>query len=870
MRCERTAKTGSGWSCYLGAVAFGVWLLLLPASAPAADLTGNGSASVSSGDSYNSVYGRRSSTGDAVASGSIVRVTGGAVSGNLYGGQASSDTGSAEADSNSVFVSGGLEGFDGSVYGGRAGSSVGSVEADGNSVIFDGTFNLGTNVQIFGGYARMSGGVGTVEALGNTVTVSGSYGLNFLVGGEAYAESSTGAAALAADNVVNLKSGSASLIYGGYAVAEGDASAEDNTVTVSGGTFDYIVGGEVHSYEGTAAARGNRVIITGGTGTSDIVGASVQSDTVSAVATENMVSVFGASVPGNVSGAFAPDSSVAAAMTRNTVIVGRGATVSGDAVGGAVTGSSPGSSADFNIVTVVDGGRVDGDVMGGLVTAENSSAAGNTVLVRNASVGGSIYGGDGGVGSRVGGNTVIIGTGAGLASTTSLYGGYVGGAPVQAAGSGNTLFVDSWQGAAARVAGFENLHFVLPIPGAPVNVPMLMVTGARQGDFSGTTVTAQLPDIITGGRAYLGDTFTLVSDASGAIGEASAGRLVSLLQGYATYFDGVLSNTGTAVQLQLAEMRMNPRIAALTEARAASAGLLNQGADLAGNTVARHSRDAAEADGKTWRPFMAVYGGRSRYHTGSHVDAEGFSGMTGVTGSLAFPDGRTLLGGFFEFGRAHLSTFNGFASGNVHGQGSSQYVGAGLLIRLDADSGPLAGWYAEGLGRVGSIDTEWYSGDLRDNMNRPAEYDLSNPYYGVQAGVGYMASLTDSVRADMYGRFSWTRQDGDSADMNGEKVSFDEVDSRRLRMGIRFDWTSFRGMTPYVDAAWEHEYDGTAQAVARDFSIPDASLRGDSGVFQIGLNMEPSDVPLMLDIAVAGSVGERDSLGGHMNVLYRF
>ena len=55
-----------------------------------------------------------------------------------------------------------------------------------------------------------------------------------------------------------------------------------------------------------------------------------------------------------------------------------------------------------------------------------------------------------------------------------------------------------------------------------------------------------------------------------------------------------------------------------------------------------------------------------------------------------------------------------------------------------------------------------------------------------------------------------------------------------------------------------------------DFSIPDASLKGDSAVFELGLAVEPGAGPLTLDAAFTGSAGERDSLGGHLTLLYRF
>ena len=857
----------------------------------------------------------------------MVNVSGGTVSRDLYGGSALSRNGSAEALNNSVTVSGGLSDFNDNIYGGYARSYVGGATADGNSVSMDGSLRFGPWVQAFGGYARMSGGSGFVESVNNRVTIGGSAALNFVVGGEAYAETSAQGSSRSADNAVRLENGSVSLLYGGYAIAPGDASSENNVVSIAGGIFGDVVGGEVHSYEGTALAEGNMVTITGGTGTSNVLGASVQGDEGAARASGNKVNVSGASIAGSVTGAFAPESSVPAELTGNSVTLAEGAIVEGHVVGGAVTGTAPGSRVDSNTVTVTDGGLVQGDVTGGMAEAENSSVSYNTVLVQNAFVGGSLYGGStgesgsadgnmvtvasggsiegdvtGGMtgagsssandntvlvqnafvgGSLYGGstgeggeaafNSVIIGRGASFAPTTAFYGGFVGNSPVAAAGSGNTLFVDSWQGSVSRVAGFENLHFVLPAPGAPVNVPMLAVTNAQSGDFDGSTVTAQLPEVITGGLPYKGSTFVLLSDASGAVAQASAGRLISLQQGYVAYYDGILENTGTAVQLHfLEEVRMNPRIAALTEARAAASGLLNQGADLAADAGLRHAREAAEHEDEHWRPFAAVYGGASRYHTGSRADTEGFSGMTGLTGSFSGADGRTVLGGFFEFGRAHLDTFNGFVSGDVNGRGDSRYMGAGMLARYDVVSGPLAGLYAEGVGRVGNIDTTWHSDDLRDNVGRPADYDLSNPYYGGHLGLGCVLGLGESLDMDVYGKFFWTHQDGDGADMNGDAVHFNSVDSRRLRMGARFDWKAFEDVTPYAGAAWEHEYSGTAHAVANDFSIPDASLKGDSAVFELGLAVEPGAGPLTLDAAFTGSAGERDSLGGHLTLLYRF
>ena len=860
---------GRGYSVIGAVLAGAVLLALCPAfSARAGDLTGNGSASVFTGDSYDFVYGLRSQGGDAMADGGNVRITGGSVAMDVYGGSAQSLTGSAEAVGNSVTVTGGLENFDYSLYGGYARSYAGDATASENVVSLSGALSLGPWASVYGGYARLSDGRGRLTSSGNTVNLDTSAEVYLVVGGEAYGDSSSVSDSFASENNVVMRSGTVGLLYGGYAIASGDAAASGNTVVVYSGEAGNVLGGETYAMDGDAESSGNTVVFYGGASRS-VIGASVQSDGGTARASGNTVSLMHAGVNGNVAGAFAAESVVQAALDHNTVVVGNGAVVTGDAVGAAVTGTTPGSTADFNIVTVADGGSVESDVYGGLV--EGAGSAGhNTVLVRNAFVGGNVTGGEAGQGGEAAYNSVIIGGGARFSPDTGLYGGVSGGRVVSPAGSGNTLFVDSWQGSVQRAAGFENLHFVLPAPGAPVDVPMLTVTGAQEGDFTGSTVTAQLPDIITGGRAFLGDTFILVRDESGAVAGAKAGGLVSLLQGYATYFDGVLTNTGTTVQLQITQERMNPRIAALTEARAAATGLLNQGADLAADAGIAQAREAVQHSGWEWTPFAVGYGGTSRYHTGSHADIEGFSGMTGLAGKPALEGVDVTLGGFFEFGRAHLDTFNGFALGSVSGRGSSHYTGGGLLARVDAGPGLFEGWYVEGLLRMGQVNTSWYSADLRDNMDRPAEYDLSHPYYGGHAALGHVFALSDRFSLDVYGRFFWMHQEGDSADMNGERVHFNSIDSRRLRAGGRLSFAAAEGVTPYVGAAWEKEFGGTAHAAARYFSVPDASLEGDSAFFELGLNVAPLARPFSMDVAVVGSTGERESIGGRLHLLYRF
>ena len=512
-----------------------------------------------------------------------------------------------------------------------------------------------------------------------------------------------------------------------------------------------------------------------------------------------------------------------------------------------------------------------GDLLGGDLGGAGS-ASHNTILVNNGSAGGDIIGGRTAAGGSATGNSIILGQQAQLAPTSNLFGGIVGEQAVAPQGSGNTLFVDSWQGTVERAAGFANLHFVLPTPGTPAaDVPMLTVTNAQQGDFKGTTVTAQLPDIITGGSAHIGETFVLVKDGSGAINEADIGGLVGLLHGYATIYDGVIFDENNSIVIRVEDARANPLASALTEARIGAAGLLNQGGDLIAGSALR-AADTAARETRGWAAFATLSGGAASLTTETDVTTRGLSLVAGLArhDEAAWAD--TLLGAFFETGYGNLVTAREAAGEIVKGYGYTRYTGGGLLARLDITQGFLRGLYLEASGRAGEITTTWSSDDLLDNMDRPAEYDLTTPYYGGHAGLGYLLPLNETWTLDLYGKYLFAHQEGQDTTINGDSFHFDAVDSGRLRCGTRLSGTVSPSGSVYLGAAWEQEVYGTARAASRssNMSVPSTAMTGSSALFELGFTVTPEQSPLRLDMALEGSAGTRRSIGGHVHMVYEF
>ena len=135
--------------------------------------------------------------------------------------------------------------------------------------------------------------------------------------------------------------------------------------------------------------------------------------------------------------------------------------------------------------------------------------------------------------------------------------------------------------------------------------------------------------------------------------------------------------------------------------------------------------------------------------------------LTGFAWGADLAPGRLTLGAFFEYGNGSYDTYNSFGNAaSVHG---------GVLARMDfAPAGP-GHVYAEASGRVGKTHND---------------YDSASPYYGLHGGVGYVWSIDETTSLDLYGKYFWTRQEGDGVKLStGESLRFDDVDSSRVRFG---------------------------------------------------------------------------------------
>ena len=660
----------------------------------------------------------------------------------------------------------------------------------------------------------------------------------------------------ATKNTVTINAGgSAMYVYGGY--APGGGTATKNTVTINGSAFN-VSGGQVSSGSGNATK--NTVTINGSA--FNVYGGQVLSG--SGNATKNTVTINGSAF--NVYGGQVLSGSGNA--TKNTV------TINGSA---------------FN-------------VYGGQVLTGSGNATKNTVTINgSAVVGGNVYGGQVAVGSGNATDNTLSISGAPTLSSCSISGGFSHNGD---AVTGNLLELRTSNLTVKCIQNFAAYAFVLPATIQSGDV-LLTATDAIDLTNSGQISSPDFQRIDVTGDTPLsvGDTVTLLqSDAGLTAGElresVSGSHGVTLSYTFKLTADGnavvatVMGDedlppmdddddtpdtpTGNEGGASVAP-RVNPQTKALAEGYLSGVALTLQGADLVAgkgiDAAGRAVRASLAGGGKGLAAFGALSGGWSRYNTGSHIDVSGFSLLTGLAWGADSVPGQFTAGMFFEYGSAATGTYNSFSNAaSVSGDGSTWYMGAGLLARMDFnDSGP-GHIYAEASARAGALNNKYRNDDLRDASGRRAEFDTSTPYVSLHAGLGYVWDLTDALSLDLSAKYFWTWQDSADSDLStGEALHFDAVNSHRLRLGGRLTWAVTEHVSPYVGAAWEHEFDGKARATSLGYDLDAPSLTGDTGIGELGLSWTPSaTIPLTIDLSLQGYTGVREGYTGSLMAKWEF
>jgi hypothetical protein len=255
--------------------------------------------------------------------------------------------------------------------------------------------------------------------------------------------------------------------------------------------------------------------------------------------------------------------------------------------------------------------------------------------------------------------------------------------------------------------------------------------------------------------------------------------------------------------------------------------------------------------------------GKSRYNTGSHVDSDTLSVLAGVKLAEIRRNRVTLSRGIFaEAGWSSYDTFNDFGSASgFSGAGESNYFGGGLALRADYGDGGNGQFYSDAAIRFGRARNNFacYAGT-------PVSYKTDSPYYGGHIGLGYIRELENGARLDIGAKLLWTRLEGDSVTLRtNDPIIFAKSDSLRARAGARYETEKF-----HAGLAYEYEFAGDANATAYGIPIPAPSLKGGTGICEMGLTLGRKNAHFTADVNISAFTGKREGFAVGIDMNWKF
>ena len=763
------------------------------------------------------------SLGNGVVRNNTVDIKGGQVTETVHGGYSN---GSGNVTENKVFVSSGEVGK--AVFGGLADKNSTGVVQNNEVNITGGTLSE----DVRGGQSDGSG-----EVKENIVTISGE---KTTVNGTVYGGYSKGSGAVS-NNTVTMTGGKVEKeVRGGYSNGSGDVT--ENEVFVKGGTVSKTIFGGFAGEKSNGEVKGNTVTIEGGT-ISEKVRGGYSNGAGSVIGNE--VTMTGGEVKGNVYGGYSNGSGNA---ESNTVTINGGSVLDGIRGGQSAGGTVTGNTIDLN------GGTVSGRIYAGY--SNNGTVTSNTINLNGA-------------------NGIDI-TGAWLIGS---------GQHVATGQNGNTLNIRNFKGRAQNIGNFDRINLDLAGLTLRAGDPIIVLTEKETTRLGNSTIhlhTAQKAIAHTNSalvpryeviknKTDAGLTAENVKYEKGQITVRQNGALQAL---YKVEWDGpgIDSVDGDSINLvKTGETEIVPGTETMNESRLALTDFLNAAGDF---ILDRKLQCSLREDGSI--PETCFYGAVSGGDL--HHDLNGNKAWAHTTGTHWFLGIRSKLNEkqdtekdlngalYIEAGWGNIDTHNRWAKGN----GDIHYYGIGAIGERKQKEGDWKGTYLQAHARIGRAFSD-YNSRLKDGSGEKLDYDKNSTYYGAELEIGREWQYHPDYMLDSYLKYRWLHLNGFNTEINGADHKLDDIDSHRTRLGTRLNYTAEKTGMPYIGIAWEHEFDGNARGSVMGYSLKDTSLKGDSGVLELGVKFVPSEKSRWnYDFTIEGYVGQREGVMGNFVVNYLF
>ena len=392
-----------------------------------------------------------------------------------------------------------------------------------------------------------------------------------------------------------------------------------------------------------------------------------------------------------------------------------------------------------------------------------------------------------------------------------------------------------------------------------------------------------------GANLAVGDTVNLVKGEQGLVTDDALKTVSGAALGKAEFLAMNNMSTDDQYGLSISKLDANTIIATVdsktpmnnedrhkspAETRESVVSMVNAGADLLAGQGMSNAADAAAAEqaGKDgaaapgsggYAPFAAVGVSSLRAQSGSHVDTKGIGLALGFARELQNKSGKLLVGPLLEYG---YGRYDSYQDNGTQADGKSHYWGAGIIVKQTNHNG----MYYEGSLRAGRMGSDY-------NRNDPVvgrmSYDSDVTYFGAHLGIGKVQDIGHDNTLDYYGKYFYSHTGGDRVFINGAGVTadFDGVDSHRLRVGARLTHAVNEKNKIYGGLAWQYEFNGDARVTySGGGNAPSPSVKGSSGMLELGWQVKPGRSPMVIDLGVTGWVGKQRGITANLQANWTF
>ena len=469
--------------------------------------------------------------------------------------------------------------------------------------------------------------------------------------------------------------------------------------------------------------------------------------------------------------------------------------------------------------------------------------------------------------------------------------------------SGNTLNIAAKGVTTGSVDAFQNMNFFLPSDIAN-NDTMLTVNDSNGTDVKGVTFGVAA---LSGVKLEKGNTVNLITNPSGLTMDDTLKTTDSATLAKEAFLSPNSLTTDNKYELSISKKGEDTIIATVdnvteqkadeggssenggsgkkavsipdvlkspVETRAGVVTLVNAGADLLVSQGMSNAADAAAAERTEgdaaaapraggFAPFAAVSFGKLRAESGSHVDNKGIGMNLGFAREIENKSGKLLIGPVIEYGHG---SYDSYQDSGIKADGKSSYWGFGVIAKQTNNNG----FYYEGSLRAGRTKSD-YNSDLRPGLH--VSYDSSATYWAAHLGVGKLEDIGHDNTLDYYGKYFYSHTGSDSTYLNGanETANFDAVNSHRIRLGARLTHALNEKNKIYGGLAWQYEFKGDARATySVSGEAPSPSVKGSSGMIELGWQVKPGKSPMTIDLGVTGWVGKQRGITANLQANWTF